>query len=95
MNPIEAELFDEGGNANSALMIIGWFFAVLLLNIIFKKFKFSKKTCIRIWACVNFAPLAWIITLPHVQFLAIIGIGAVLFFSFVIGKSVFEENNNH
>lgn len=91
MNPMTAEMYEGYGDANSLLLIIGWFLYLMAAYGIAHALHLSHKNSLRLWAICNAAPIVFLAVVGHFSFLPFLGLSIMAWFSYAMGGTVFDN----
>jgi len=83
--------YSTSGSGDSLLLILSWFGVLFAFNWITGVLRFPYRLTVFLWACLNFLPVIWLSFQGSPEILPILGLLVVAGFSYVMGKSVFEE----
>jgi hypothetical protein len=86
-----ADYDDWSGSGDSILIILGWFVALLTLYWLTGVLRLSYRLSVFLWGTLNFSPIIWMVVHYATDVLSILGLLVVAGFSYVAGKSVFEQ----
>lgn len=90
MNPMTAEMYEGYGNANSLLVIVGWFLYLMIAYGIAHALHLSHKNSLRLWAICNIAPIVLLAFVGHFSFLPFLGLSVMALFSYAMGGAAFD-----
>jgi hypothetical protein len=91
MNPMTAEMYEGYGDANSLLLIVGWFLYLMVAYGIARALRLGHKNSLRLWAVCNVAPIVLLAFVGHFSFLPFLGLSVMAWFSYAIGGAVFDN----
>ena len=91
MNPMTAEIYEGSGDANSLLLIIGWFLYLMAAYGVANALYLSYKNSLRLWAICNAAPIFILAVLGHFSFFPFLGLSIMAWFSYAMGCAVFDN----
>lgn len=91
MNPMTSEMYEGYGDANSLLLIIGWFIYVMAAYGVAHLLQLSHKNSLRFWALCNAAPIIILLIYGRFSLPAFLGLSVMAGFSYAMGSAVFDN----
>jgi hypothetical protein len=95
MNALYVELEEGGsGDANGLVGIVLWLAVFSGLLWVSEKLSLSVRVTRALWGACNFGPLAaWLVAVPTLEVLPVIGVGAVVAFSYWMGAEAINDKD--